>query len=226
VTLYAYCILPGGLQPPEALTGIAGAAVEAVPAGDVACWASRLGDYPAGGADVAREHNAVVVAAMDREVTPVPLRFGQTFTDRDGLASAVGARSSEWIELLGRFAGRAEYGIRVARAQADTARDVHPAGAESGTAYMAALARRQADETGRRAEGERIGRLIRERAGALIADARLEAAAGTQGIVSLAHMVAWNDADAYHALLQNIRSEMTDLRFLYTGPWPPYSFVE
>jgi hypothetical protein len=173
-----------------------------------------------------REHNAVVVAAMDREVTPVPLRFGQIFPDRDALVSAVGARSSDWLELLGRFARRAEYGIRVARAEADTARDVHPARAESGTAYMAALARRQADESGRREEGERIGRLIRERAGSLITDARLEFAAGARGIVSLAHMVAWNDADAYHALLQNMRSEMTDLRFLYTGPWPPYSFVE
>jgi hypothetical protein len=226
VTLYAYCILPEGRQPPETLTGIAGTRVTAVAAGGVSCWTSHLHESPAGGAGVARQHNAVVVAAMDREVTPVPLRFGQLFPDRDALVEGVTARSDDWIELLGRFAGRAEYGVRVARTHADAARDVRAAGAESGTAYMAALARRHADETGRREEGARIDRLIRERAGSLIADARVEPAAGAEGIASLAYMVAWKDADAYHALLENIRSEMSGLRFLYTGPWPPYSFVE
>jgi hypothetical protein len=232
--IYIYCILPGGRNPPAGLSGIAGAAVEAHETGGLLCWASRLHQPPGGAADTARAHNAVVVAAMDDAVTPVPLRFGQTFADADAMLQAVAARGDEWQRLLHHFAGRAEYGVRIARAAQDSAgdsavdraRDVHAAGAASGTAYMAALRRRHAAESRRRAAAVRIADQVRDRAGARIADARVEPAAAGQDMVSLAHLVAWGDAEAYHAVMREVRMEMSELRFLFTGPWPPYSFVE
>jgi hypothetical protein len=231
VTLYAYCIVPGGHPPPAALQGIAGAAVNAFDAGNVTCWASELRSTPGGGVEVARAHNAVVVAGMDRNVTPVPLRFGQTFPGDAQLIEGVTARVGEWIRLLDHFAGRAEYGVRVTGEEppaggGQAARDVHRAAAQSGTAYMDALMRRQAAETERRAVAADIARRVRDAGGRLIADGRAEPLAAGRGVVALAHLVAWNDMDAYHAVVTQVRSELTDFRFLETGPWPPWSFVQ
>jgi hypothetical protein len=225
VVCYAYCIVPAGRTPRAGLAGVAGGAVTAIDAGSLCCWVSTLDEAPGTAVDVIRSHNAVVVAAMDRDITPVPLRFGQFFQDRGAVVAGIAARSTEWHDLLGRFAGRAEYGVRIARAGPEAARDVHAAAYPSGTAYMAELARRQAAEARREEDGARIAARLAERAGPLIADARVEPAVGARGVVTIAHLVAWDDADAYHAALQHVRSETESLRFLFTGPWPPYSFV-
>jgi hypothetical protein len=223
--------MPGGYTPPAGLRGIAGAVVERFDAGGITCWASTLNNTPDGGVDVARAHNAVVVAGMDRDVTPVPLRFGQTFPGAGQLVEGVSARRDEWSRLLDHFAGRAEYGVRVTGetqpgSATEAARDVHPAAARSGTAYMAALMRRQTAETERRAVAARVAQRVRDAGGPLIADARAEPLAAGRGVASLAHLVAWNDVDAYHAVVMQVRSELTDFQFLATGPWPPWSFVE
>jgi hypothetical protein len=252
VSLLAYCIVPAWRAPPPGLAGVDDAAVISVPAGDdLACWASVITDRPAAATDALRRHNAVVAAAMDRDVSPVPLRFGQTFADAAAAGGAIARDAARWSDLLQRFAGRAEYGVRVsaaldgadagsgaapagddvgraaapAGAATEAARDVHRQRADSGRAHMEALARRLALDDRGQAAGERLAAEIRERAGGLIVDARQQFLRSEHGIVTLAYLVAWSDADAYHAVMQNIRGEHGDLRLLLSGPWPPYSFV-
>jgi hypothetical protein len=155
--LHAYCIVPAGHAPQAGLTGCADAPVQAVPAGPrLACWVSTAPDAAPDSA-MLRDHNRVVAAAMDRRVTPVPLRFGQRFPDATAAAGAIVAHEDRWLGLLDRFAGRAEYGVRVSMpgtgadaGDPGTARDVQQRRSASGTAYMAALAARQAADTQRR----------------------------------------------------------------------------
>jgi hypothetical protein len=226
VRLHAYCILPAERPPAADLRGIDGARVEAVVAAGVLCWVSSLEVAPSATPDALRAHNAVVTAAMDRTVTPVPLRFGQLFTSRETLAEAMAERSAEWHRRLEQFAGHAEYGVRVTDAAGPQARDVRAAPRGSGTAYMQALARQRADEVHRHEEGARVAARVLEETGALVAAARAEPLAGPPALVSLAHLVAWKDVDDYHAVLRRMQARMTPVRLLFTGPWPPYSFVE
>jgi hypothetical protein len=234
--LLAYCILPA--QPPATTAaapaaGVGGAPVRTVTAGELACLVSAIDTPLHADAPALRAYNAVIAAAMDRHVTPVPLRFGQLFADDAAVATAITEAAGRWLELLRRFAGRAEYGVRVFRsaaAEADTARDVHAAAANvgsarAGTAYMAALAQRSAAEARRRAALERLAADILLRAGETVAEARAEPLDSEHGVATLAHLVAWEHAADYHAAMQRARDEMTGLRFLCTGPWPPYSFV-
>jgi hypothetical protein len=168
---------------------------------------------------------------MDTVTTPVPLRFGQFFPDDVAAVAAVRRESRRWLELLRRFAGHAEYGARVDLPDVSTgsqldepARDVHQQAPRSGSAYMAALAQRHAASAQARAERERLARSLA--ADGLVADARQTAVQGT-GAISFAHLVAWKHADAYRAFMQKVgEADQGSFEAHFTGPWPPYSFVE
>jgi hypothetical protein len=231
MSLLAYCIVPEAAQPSAGLRGVGGAAVDVLTAAGLALWYSRVATRPDVSADTLRAHNRTVTAAMNTEVTPVPLRFGQWFEDETRAGAALEGGAERWTTLLRRFAGRAEYGVRISRRAAsaaadssslspeDPARDVHHPGMESGTAYMAAVAERHGT-------AKRVAAAVQQAAGHTIAEHRQEALRAEPGLATLAHLVAWSDADAYHACMQNVRGMYEDLDFLFTGPWPPYSFAD
>lgn len=223
---HAYCIVRADSASAAQVTGIAGVTVELAAAGRIGCWLSVHGAKPAVSVAAVRDHDTVVRAAMSEAHTPVPLRFGQWFADREAAGAAVAADAARWHSLLDRFEGAAEYGIRVdVEELADTARDVRPGPVDTGTAYMAALARRAADAAERRREGDTVAAWILERLGPLARESRTEPLNAGGGLINLAVLVAWPDASAYHSVVRDARATRADLRFLVSGPWPPYSFV-
>ena len=224
--LHLYCIVPAGHAIPPDCTGLEGCRPFTVEAGGLGVWASEHHEQLTASLDRLREHNGVVTAAMNTRVTPIPLRFGQSAADRAAVAERITADAAKWEELLGRFAGHAEYGARALRQVTDAEQDVHARPVESGTEYMATLARRQAQAAGRRAEGERIAAEIAARVGDLATETRVEHAGTGEMRVTLAHLVAWTASEAYHGAMREVREASQDTRFVLTGPWPPWSFVE
>ena len=115
--LHLYCIAPAAHTPHSTrgsiVTGIGGARVEAVDDGTLALWVSSHEAAPGAGIEAIREHNNVVVAAMTSDVTPVPVRFGQYFTDDAVLRESIGTSHEKWLILLARVAGAVECGVRV-----------------------------------------------------------------------------------------------------------------
>jgi hypothetical protein len=224
--LHLYCILPSSAPLPASLTGVSGAGVQAVQCGSLACWASTHDARPAPDEAGVRAHNAVILAAMTDAVTPVPLRFGQWTDDVQAAEREVGATEARWLELLARLAGRAEYGVRLMRpvTQAGPAQDVHGEQSSTGKEYMARLARRQAAARQWKADAEEMATALLATAGSVAGESRMEVGEPPV-LASLAHLVAWTDADAYHSALARFRSAHSDVRCLCTGPWPPYSFV-
>ncbi|HEX6135638.1 MAG TPA: GvpL/GvpF family gas vesicle protein [Longimicrobiales bacterium] len=224
--LHVYCVVPAPHPVPDDCTGLDGVRPRAVPADGLALWVTGHDEPVAASIAALRVHNRVVSAAMTTEVTPVPVRFGQWFATEAEAVDRVRADGAKWVGLLGRFAGRAEYGIRVMVPDRYTERDVHTTAVESGREYMAALARKQAHAVRRRAEAERIAELIEARAGGLVADRRVEHGGAGEQLVSVAHLVAWSDTAAYHGATEGISEALGEARIVLTGPWPPYSFVE
>lgn len=219
--VHVYCVVPAGLEPPPELRGVGGATVRRVDADTISLWVSEYARAPSADLDAVRAHNDVVAAAMDRQVTPVPIRFGQWFDDAADAAERTAADSERWCSLLDRFAGRAEYGVRVT-ARDVPARDMHTSRPDTGTAYMAQLARHAAGSAHMQREAERLARAIAEQAGVIdirVTDAGEDAA-------SIAHLLAWNDVAAYHSIVEAVGDAESSLQMLCTGPWPPYSFVE
>lgn len=224
--LHIYCIVPAGHPIPADCLGLDDRQPVALAAGSLALWATPHDTVIVPSVAALRTHNDVVRAAMTLHITPVPLRFGQWFASRDDAVERVVEESGKWAALLARFAGRAEYGVRVLHAGPEAERDVHPDSPKSGKDYMAGLARKQAQETSRRREGERIASGLTVRLEGLAVAERVEYSTAGEVLVTLAHLVAWESADAYHEVIRAFRDVARDVQFVVTGPWPPYSFVE
>lgn len=221
--LYLYCVLPAGHVPPPALLGIDDSPVTPVTDGDVVLWASALPRPPVASIDAIQRHNHVIEAAMDAAVTPVPLRFGQYVSPAE-LAVRVADRRSAWLASLAEFAGCAEYGLRVLEPErAPAARDVRTA-AVTGRAYLESLARTAGLDRERRDRADALAAALRAQLGDCIVRDRVEPLPSAHGLASIAHLVRSGSAEAYRRGIDAARAAMPSLRFLSSGPWPPYSF--
>jgi hypothetical protein len=223
--LHLYCIVPAGHNVPDGCEGLQSSRPFTLDVGPLAIWASEHEAPVPPSIEVVRTHNDVVATAMTQQVTPVPLRFGQAAADRETATAHIADDAAKWVGLLERFAGHAEYGVRAIGQVPAAEQDVHAADVESGTEYMAALARKQAQATQRRAHAERIAEIIRSAAGGIATDMRVEP--GKVGsVVTVACLVAWTAVEAYHGAIREVCEVTQDTKFVLTGPWPPYSFVE
>lgn len=230
--LYLYAVVSSATPEPEA-RGVHGAPVRARAFGGLAFWCSELDAVPPPSVENVRSHHAVVQAAFRSGDTPLPLRYGQWLPDEASLQAHAAERGDELARLLGRVAGAAEYGVRVALPEEHGVREVPepagrvPTGGEStGTAYLRALARRTAGQRRREETGADVLAALRRATGDIVRAERVEPGLGPHGVLAVSHLVARADEEEYRARVRDVRARLHDLRFLVTGPWPPYSFSQ
>lgn len=223
--VYGYCVVPAGVMPPERLTGLGGAAVEARSIAGLAVWVSQT-DRPEPGVEAVKAHNSVIEAAVTEEVTPVPLRFGQWSEDAEIFDRVVTEKAGWYEERLRTFAGAMEFGMRVAApGKTLQARDVQAPKAQSGLEYMQHL-RAQANATqGQREEAEEVRLAIAAVMSGIVREERTEEPRTQHGVLVGSHLVSREYFDEYHQRTSTLRTQFPELRFLVSGPWVPYSFA-
>jgi hypothetical protein len=218
--IYVYCLGTEAHPDPAALQGVEGAAVRGERVAGLGAWVSDMTRAPTPSLDAVRAHNAVVEAATET-ATPLPFRFGQWFESRDAFVRSIEERRERLGESLHRIGDALEFGVRVIDPEHQTA----PPDRTSGTAYLEALAMRGRQDEADRERGRAVAAALRARLGPLVRDERVRlVGAGT--LASIAHLVARHDTGEYERNIRGFPSERPELRFLFTGPWPPYGFVE
>lgn len=223
--LYAYCIAPGGHRPDPDLPGLEDAPVEAVEVDGLTVWASDLKRSPRPSLDAVRRHDSVVRAAMSRDGTPLPLRFGQWFRSRQHLASELEEEAGRFRRQLELVRGAVEFGVRVVDEQAPEERP-EEGRPESGTAYLKAAARRREARADRLERGEEVAARLRRHLGDLVREHSIKEIEAGGAVVEVAHLVAEGESEAYREKVEEFRAEAEEPGLTVTGPWPPYSFVE
>lgn len=220
--LYLYCLVPPDAGPPAGL-GLADAPVSARPVGPLVCWISVLDAPLEPSVERIRRHNEVVQAALELGSTPLPVRYGQWLADEAALEAVVREHESAWVGALASLRHTVEYGLRVLD-PAPPAPAPAPA-ARSGTAYLLELAAQDAAKRGVESRGREIAMRMHAVLGSIVRQERIEALPSRHGLVSIAHLIE-RDCDAeYHTAVEDVRRQFPELRFLVTGPWPPYSFA-
>lgn len=218
--LYVYCIGRPSHPAPRDTAGLDGAPVREQEVAGFSVWVSELVAPPRPSLDAVRAHNAVVEAACETE-TPLPLRFGQWFESRAGLETNLAGRRDELTDRLERVAGALEHGVRIL----DPGHEPAPQERGSGTAYMESLARRARKEQLGHSRGRDAAVALQEWLGPMVRDARVRpAGAGT--IAVAAFLVDRHDTRSYAERVRQFPPERPDLQFVFSGPWPPYGFVE
>ena len=219
--VYVYCVVPPEHEPPADLAGVDGAAVRKADIAAIACWLSDLPQRPEPTVTRIRQHNGVVEAAVSEQITPVPVRFGQWLGSDDQAGEELGKRAAEFEKSLRLFAGALEFGLRVLDPEQPKAHLMHPEPGITGRAYLTALS-----EQWRAREGNtEIRDLIHTEFASLVRAERFDESQGPQRMLSAAHLVARSNFDAYRQRARDLRERTPNLRFLSSGPWPPYSFA-
>lgn len=222
---YLYCLGTAEHPRPEPadLTGIDGAPVHARDVAGLVGWVSELDTAPSPSLDRVREHNRVVERACDVR-TALPLRFGQWFADEAALEESLVDRLDALRAGLARVADALEMGVRVidpAHVGEDT-----PPDRSTGRAYLEALARREGAAKEARTRGEALARALTEALDGLVRATRIRPLGGAEGLVAVAYLVGRHDIGSYRAAADHFAARHERVRFLFSGPWPPYGFAE
>lgn len=218
--VYAYCLGQPGHPEPPPLAGLADAPVTAEVIARFVVWLSELDAMPAPDLAAIRLHNAVVEAAT-AEQTPLPFRFGQWFASRDELRDSLVERNEQLTRQLRHVHGSLEHGVRVL----DPAHQPPAADRSSGTAYLETLALRARQDQLDDQRGRDVAAALRSWLGPLVRDERVRTVGGGT-LATIAHLVDRHDTGTYGRRVKEFGPERPELRFLFTGPWPPYGFME
>ena len=171
------------------------------------------------GAEVAASEEAVLAHArvaeglVERADALLPARFGRGFRDEAALRDAIEGRAASLRDALAQVRGCVEIGVRVLAAE-----PAPPPATESGRAYMEArLARSE--------ETERLARELHEPLAALARAATRTVGATPRLLLSGAYLVEPGALEAFRRRVDELEAEHSELTFVSTGPWPPYSFA-
>ena len=194
----------------------------------------------------ARAHDRVVTWASDHGAA-VPFPMFTMFRDRAGVRAMLHERRAALARSLGRVRGHQEFGVRLFRiddALTEHLPELSPRIAElERTASTASPGQRYL--LGRKIESERANELRRiggevaqrafdelsdHAAGAVLDTLPRRTLAGMAGVAVLnaSFLLPRDGVDAFRRSLTSLVAEYEarGFRFEFTGPWPPYHFVQ
>jgi hypothetical protein len=201
----------------------------AIPYRDLEAIVSELDDgmLQATGEHVLR-HEAVVEAV--RQMGPaLPVRFGALMRDRAAVADALATRYATLVEDLERLGDKIEMGLAVLWREpevASTAGQDDTMHLESrGARYLRAKFSQYRHDALLRDRAERLSRELDRELAPLVLDRRYGVLPTRRLVMRAAYLLHSPAVKTFQGAFSEVRRKYPDLRFLLTGPWPPYSFV-
>ena len=224
--IYLYCFTPPPALPGPELAGIHGDPVTSLDCRKLSLWVDLPEVAPRATLDSVKAHHAVVRAAWTTSPACLPARFGQWFQERAALEKAVAEKGAALERALQEVEGAGEHGVRIVEPEATEASgESDPEPPHTGRAYLESLLKRDLARQQRNQRAEAMGRELETALLGAIRAQRAEPLKGSHGLLSVAHLVASDRQDEYRDRLAGFRTVHPELRFLVSGPWPPYSFA-
>jgi len=252
--IYIYGIIDSNNGIGESVCGLKGAGVYNIPYRDIGVVASdlngQIGDITQ---DSAVEHERVVEKLMIN-CAVLPVKFRTVFASRENVLSMMKDYYSDFRANLDRLRDKVEFGIKIiwpgeaikARLDIDYNKNnasVNPAGSVKGQAIdWPDLDGRLADSPAKRFlmnafKNYKIDKEFKEKADGCIAvvdhlfsrvavDKKLEKLRTDNLLLNAAYLVDRNKQHDFREAFEHTRSVHCGLKYLFSGPWPPYNFVD
>lgn len=241
---YLYCLRSDRVAPADGLAGVDGVTVRAIDAAGLTAWVSDIVERVSATVDRMKAHDAVCAAALESGETPLPVRFGQIFSDDEAAMSAVASREAALRARLARIAGCVEVRVVVTHGRergasgmvGDTgaAAMTGPTGPTSfeeseeleefegpGTAFLKRLAREGRADLSREVGCEEVRHAVRTGATSFIVDQ--QPCESARGVAFFPVLVRRGSVDAFRSVTENLPLKAIGLSVL--GPFAPYSFA-
>jgi hypothetical protein len=235
---YVYCIIRSD-QPLE--FGPIGMGEEPATVYTVRCddLSAVVSDAPLGVLDPTRDnvlaHQRVNETVMS-EYTVLPMSFGTVFKTRDDVTAFLKSAYRAFSDVLDKMENKLEFGLKVLwdrdavihlieREDEDIHRLKNEIAAQKGSTYFARMQYGRLIDAALQAKSERYVSEIFNRLRDVSVAARANKPIGDRMILNAAFLVSRDAEEAFDLRVKELGANHDKLTFKYTGPWPPYNFV-
>jgi hypothetical protein len=235
---YIYAIVARDSAVPAKLAGFGGHPVELIPHGNLAAAASVVDPaelQPSTGSVLKHEE---VVERLGETVPLLPVRFGTAFADKDDVVTVLSKQHNTLLADLHRLGDKAEFGLTVLWPEAGSDGETEGSAGHQkpvpstalgtpgpGTRYLQKRLAEQRHDENLRARAQELSDLLEADLAPFALDSRRTILPTPRIAIRAAYLLHPSNMEAYHEAFERSRETHPELRFLLTGPWPPYSFV-
>ena len=201
--------------------------------------AAVVSDAPLEVLDSTREnvlaHERVNETVM-REHTVIPMSFGTIFKTREDIVELLRSAAEAFGDVLNKMQNKLEFGLKVLWDRDQAVREVEgddedisrlkkEISGQKGPTYFARMQYGRLVDAALQARSERyVGAILDELRDVSVAS-RINKPIGDKMIMNAAFLISRDRESAFDARVKSIATRFDKLTFKYTGPWPPYNFV-
>jgi hypothetical protein len=235
---YVYCIIRSADPLKFGPIGIGAdpAEVHTVNYRDVA---AVVGDTPIAVHEPTRQnvlaHEHVNEVVMEKH-TVIPMSFGTVFKTKDDIVELLKSAYDAFHDVLVKMQDKLEFGLKVLWDRDVILRELEQESEEirrlkdeissqKGSTYFARMQYGRLVDSALQTRSERYVAEIFERLRAVSVASRANRPIGDKMIMNAAFLVSRDREHAFDSAVKAIGAKHDHLTFKYTGPWPPYNFV-
>jgi Gas vesicle synthesis protein GvpL/GvpF len=201
--------------------------------------AAVVSDTPREVIDATREnilaHERVNEAVM-RNHTVIPMSFGTVFKTREDIVELLRAANEAFTDVLQKMRDKLEFGLKVLWDRDQIVREIEKddenvrrlkdeISSQSGSTYFARMQYGRMVDTALEVTAERYVTAIFEALRPVSTASRANKPIGEKMIMNAAFLVTRDQENAFDSRVKEIGARFDTLTLKYTGPWPPYNFV-
>jgi hypothetical protein len=171
-----------------------------------------------------------------REHTVIPMSFGTIFKTREDIVELLRSAAEAFGDVLNKMQNKLEFGLKVLwdRDQAirqveseddDISRLKKEISGQKGPTYFARMQYGRLVDAALQARSERYVVEILDELRDVSVASRINKPIGDKMIMNAAFLISRDREAAFDRKVKSIASRFDRLTFKYTGPWPPYNFV-
>jgi len=201
--------------------------------------AAVVSDAPLEVLDSTREnvlaHERVNETVM-REHTVIPMSFGTIFKTREDIVELLRSAAEAFGDVLDKMRNKLEFGLKVLWDRDQAIREVESEdddinrlkkeiSGQKGPTYFARMQYGRLIDSALQTRSERYVADILEQLREVSVASRINKPIGDKMIMNAAFLISRDQEQAFDSKVKSIASKFDKLTFKYTGPWPPYNFV-
>jgi hypothetical protein len=171
-----------------------------------------------------------------REHTVIPMSFGTIFKTREDIVELLRSAAEAFGDVLNKMQNKLEFGLKVLwdRDQAirqveaddeDISRLKKEISGQKGPTYFARMQYGRLVDNALQSRSERYVASILDELRDVSVASRINKPIGDKMIMNAAFLISRDQEGAFDSRVKAIASRFDKLTFKYTGPWPPYNFV-
>jgi hypothetical protein len=180
-------------------------------------------------------HEHVNETVMDKH-TVIPMSFGTVFKTREDIIELLKSAYDAFADVLNKMQDKVEFGLKVLWDRELVIRELEgenedirrlkdEISTQKGSTYFARMQYGRLVDGALQARSERFVSDIFEHLRPYAVASRANKPIGDKMIMNAAFLVSRDQEQEFDTAVKEIGGKYEELTFKYTGPWPPYNFV-